>query len=390
MASTTPPTDQRAGVRPISFVLDNGGSIGQPLTLPIRPEDLTRSESSRASVHQTLGRGAIGWVDGFGEALPSCTIAGHTGWGAGGRPDGVEAFADLNGLVQKDYHSAKQSAIDSGMDPAGVKLLFIDMLDDFSWNVHPTQFILRRSRSRPLLFQYNITLQAVSTDIDNPLMLFPQSGGVAAGLTSLGGVIGKLRAIAGAIKGIISKVTGLANSILGPIKEAIRGFVALTAAVLTIVKDTIGAITGAVSSIVGSIVGIARGIAQAGSNIFRSIAAIANLPASVKAEFSKISGAFHEALCILKNSLKPPRIYEDYSGLYGASNCSSTTGGRPASDYVDQNAFALMHAQPSPVTASSAALSSMSTLSRMDPVLAPMPVPEMNRHMIAVVNGVTA
>jgi hypothetical protein len=388
MATTTPPTDQRAGVRPIAFVLDNAGAIGSPVTLPIRPEDLTRNEPSRVAVHQTLGRTVSGWADNFGEGLPSVTIAGHTGWGAGGRPDGVKAFTDLNKLVQHDYHAAKQAAIDGGRDPAAVKLIFVDMLDDFCWSVAPTQFILRRSKSRPLLFQYNITLQAVSTSVDDPLVLLPNSGGFTAGMTALGGVLGKLESFVGKIKAMVSTAVGYISGVLSPIASAAHQFMSVSTSVFRLTSDAVGAIAGGASAVTNNLIGIAGDLAKTGVNVFRTLSAITGLPSQLKADLSKVAGAFNEVLCIFKNSLKAKQLYEDYSPLYGASNCSSTTGGNPASIYADRNAFDLIQATGRPVSLSGAAISSMSSLSRSDPVLAPMPVAEMARHLNNVAAGV--
>ena len=109
------PTDQRAGVRPISFLLDAGGSLSDPVMLKVRPEDLTRTEPSRITVHQTLGRDRSGWADNFGAGLPTVTIAGHTGWrDTGTGEDGVKAFERLNTLVMQSYHAARQAAISVG------------------------------------------------------------------------------------------------------------------------------------------------------------------------------------------------------------------------------------------------------------------------------------
>lgn len=390
MATTTPPTDQRAGVKPISFVLDNAGSIGEPITLPIRPQDLNRTEPTRASVHQTLGRDVGGWVDNFGAGLGSVVITGHTGWGGGGRPDGVQAFLDLNQLVVHDYNEAKQAAIDSGRDPGSVKLIFADLLDDFTWSVVPMQFSLRRSKSQPLLLQYNIAMQAVSTSIDSPLVMLPFSGGIMAGLASLGGAIGKLTSFVGQIKGMVSTAVGFVNGVLSPIASTVRKFVDLSGRVFTITRDAVGAIQGGASSIANGLIGIAGDMAKVGVNIFRTLSSIAGLPSTLKATLTQVASAYNEVLCIFRNSLKPSKVYENYSDLYGASNCSSTTGGSPVSAYADRNAFDLMSGAGGPITLSTGAISGVSTLSRSDPVLAPMAIPEMNRHLIAVVNGVAA
>lgn len=389
--NTAPPTDQRAGVRPISFLLNNAGSLSAPVTLKIRPTDLTKTEPSRIAVHQTLGRDVQGWADNFGAGLPSVVIAGNTGWRAGGASgmDGAQAFEQLNKLLAKDYHEAKQAAIDSGRDPASVKLLFIDMLDGFTWNVAPMSFVLRRSRSQPLLFQYNITLQAISTAIDNPLQVLPFLGNIPGGLSSLGGVIDALWAFAGSVQGWVTTAVNFVDRALAPIAATVRTFVGISAQVFGAVHTAVSAVKNGVSAVANKLIGIAGGIAQVGINIFRTISSIASLPAHIQAALSRVAGAYNEAFCILKNSLRPRKVYDDYDGLYGASNCSSTTGGRSPSAYTNMNAFSLMQYEKSPIDLSSAAMASVSTLNRGDPVLAPMPLAEMARHVEAINSGVT-
>jgi hypothetical protein len=385
------PTDQRAGVRPIAFLLQKQGGFSTPVTLKIRPEDLTRNEPSRATVTQTLGRGTQGWVDDFGEGLPSVTISGHTGWrsSAGSGEDGAEAFESLNNLVQHDYHDARQAAIDAGMDPAGVKLIFIDMLDGFTWSVTPTQFVLRRSRSRPLLFQYNIALQAVSTDIDNPLMVLPFSGSIFSGLGALDSVIGRIEGYASQINGWISTAVGFKDRLLAPIGATFQAFTNMSARVFGAVSSVITNGENAVSSTANSLIGFASDIAKVGANINRTVSAIAGIPDNIRASISKIASAYSEAYCIFKNSLKPRQTYNDYSDLYGASNCSSTTGGRAASSYLDSNAFELIQPERSPVMLTSGAQAAITTLGNSDPVLAPVDMREMDRQLKIINSGVT-
>lgn len=390
LLQTAPPTDQRAGVRPITFVLNDGGSFSSPVTLKVRPEDLQRNEPSRIAVHQTLGRTAQGWSDNFGEGLPSATISGHTGWRATGASgmDGAEAFETLNNLVMHQYHAAKQAAIERGSDPASVKLLFVDMLDDFCWNVAPMNFQLRRSRSRPLLFQYNIQLQAISTDIDNPLRILPFLGNIPAGLGALGGVLGMLWDFAGKVQGWVSSALAFVDRALAPIAAVIDTFVRVSASVLGAVQTTVSAIKNGISGTANRLIGLAGGVAQVGVNIFRTISSIDSLPAHLKAALSRVSSAFNEAVCILNNSLRPRKVYDDYDGLYGASNCSSTTGGRGPSPYANMNAFSLMQMEKGPVELNSAAMASVSVLNRHDPVLAPMPIQEIGRHVDVINNGI--
>lgn len=387
--TTTPPTDQRAGVRPISFVLDSGGILSEPITLKIRPEDLTRTEPSRAQVHQTLGRVTQGWVDIFGQGLPTVSISGHTGWrtAAGSGMDGVESFEALNKLVMHDYHLSKQSAIDLGIDPDTVKLIFIDMLDGFTYSVVPMNFVLKRNKSRPLLMQYNITLQAVSTEVDNPVVLVPNFGNFSAGLTSLGKVRSFLKNIQNQVRNWIARAVNAVNAVTAPIAGLVQDFVSLSNDVLSTVDGVLNDIRNGAGSVSNRLIGIARDLASVGVNLFRTITSAQQLPSDLKANLGQVSAAYNEVVCLFNNSLRPRQTYENYTGLYGASNCSSTTGGRPDSAYASTNVFDLIQPERVPVTMTTAAQSSTASISRSDPVLAPLSIPELQRHLANITTG---
>jgi hypothetical protein len=388
MLATTAPTKQKADVRPISFVLEAPGASFRQVTLPVRPEDLSRNEPSRSTVHQTMGRDVKGWVDNFGAGLPSVTISGHTGWRqqAGAEKDGYGSFADLNELVAHAYHREKQLAIDLGMDPGLVKLLFVDLLDNFAWSVEPMQFVLRRSKSRPLLFQYNITLQALSTSVDDLERFLPDRGSTASGLNALDGALDRLLSFADSIESWVSSAVSFVDRALAPIASTIKKFVSLSHKVFS----AINSVNVGIRSIANRIVGIASDIAQVGVNVFRTISAIREIPGTLKAQLSRVAGAFNEVRCIFGNSLRQRRVYEDYTGLYGASNCSSTTGGRAPSSYASSNVFELLKTDSATVVATGGAVASIATLSRADPVLAPVPLPELNRQVSIINSGVMA
>lgn len=382
MLATTAPTSQKAGVRPISFVLNDSGSFSSQVDLVIRPEDLTRNEPTRVSVHQTLGREISGWADFFGEGLPSVTIAGHTGWRktqSGG--DGMEAFENLNNLVQHKFPAAKQAAIERGSDPGSVKLLFVDTLDNFTWSVTPTQFVLRRSRSRPLLFQYNITLQAISTSAEYSSPLGPFLGSLGGGLGALGDAISRIEGFANNIVGWVNNAVSFVQSGISYVGGIVSKFVGMANRVFGAAMSVVSSIRNGASSLANGVIGIAKDIASVGTNLFRTISAIADLPAALKAELGRVASAFNEVVCIFSGSLRPRKYYEDYEGLYGASNCSSTTGGNPASSYTNVNAFSLMQPSGIPIKTTSTAQSSINAMKATDPVLAPMPIIEMSRHI---------
>lgn len=375
------PTDQRAPARPISFLLDSGGgSLSDPVMLKVRPEDLTRTEPSRITVHQTLGRGISGWADNFGAGLPTVTIAGHTGWrDTGTGEDGIKAFERLNTLVMKSYHAAKQAAITSGMDPAGVKLIFVDMLDDFAWNVAPMQFVLRRSKSRPLLIQYNIVLQAIDTSADRAFRLPGLSASLPAGLDSL---MGSIDSIAGMINGVIDGVRGWVDRTL---VVPARSFLLKTMQIYRTVSNTIR--NGL--SIGDQLIGVARMVTASAMNIFRTFSAIASIPSLVKAKFMQVAAEFGNVFCLLNNALKGKLTFEDYSSLYGSSYCSSTTGGRARSALANANAFdAIFPAQaPFPVKVTPSARASIAAASAADVVMAPMSKEEAGGHLRAISDG---
>jgi len=365
MYAIATPTSQR--FKPITFILMDGGTIASVVTLPIRPEDLTRTEPSRATVHQTPGRGVTGWLDNLGPGIPTVTLSGHTGWrytaGAeGGVLDGFDSFDALNQLVAFDYHLAKQNAIDDGVDPAEVKLLFADTVDNFIWSVVPTQFVLRRSRSRPLLYQYNITLQAIETDIDWQAPQAPTNGNAVAGQASVAGSVDTLQSM---VDGGVGGPLGSLGSLAGDLAQNAAGAEASGAAAL------------------------ARDIANAGINAFGSLLNIAAAGIDLQADaLGKLSALLNIA-CVFSNSLSPAQTYENYSSLYGASNCSSTTGGSLPSPLAGQNVFALMVDDGSrPVSLTSGAVAGIQALVSSDPVLAPLSGQEAERYIDQIVSGV--
>jgi len=416
MQNATPPTDQRARARPIAFALERMGGIGTPITLNIRPEDLTRTEPSRIAVHQTLGKQITGWVDNFGAGLPSVNISGHTGWRASAMTgeDGVKAFESLNKLVHADYHEAKQQAIDAGIDPSTVKLIFIDMLDGFTWNVAPMSFVLRRSKSRPLLMQYNIQLQAVSTSVDTAFMALPFASNLPAGLRALFAAIDRLKGIAifirqtvGRVMSVIGTVVATKNVVLGQLDGIVKTFVDMSTYVFTVTGSSInGSINGGSLSLgasgstaSGSISAAAAlsaardlsttaaGLAEVGLNTFRSLALTEGITQRDKWELCRAASAYNEIVCLFTNSLDVGGAYQDYDPLFGASNCSSTTGGRQSSRFLDQNTFAALQNQKGAIVMSSAAQAAVLTVTGNDPIRAPLSPAELQRNLDIINSG---
>lgn len=352
-----PKTDQSAEARPIAFVLHDTvhGKQQEIFTLSIRPEDLVRSEPSNVNVVQTLG-GA--WADVNGKGLATCTIAGTTGWGAGDLPDGFEQFKKLHETVFDRYHELRAQASAEGKDPDGVKLIFSDGLDEFVWVIVPQNFNLRRNRARPLLSQYQISMTKLDDSVAVVVPVIDRSS--TASLSSLDGSIAKISNFAKNIKGQVAAA-------LGPITSGVKSLMRLTSTALSSVRALVAAGKNVVHSALAPVMEIAHGLTSVAVNVMGIVSSVKSLPMAVKRDFMEVKSALNNAMCLLRNSVKGQSLLPDYSSLYGASNCSSTSGGRPASIFSDRNVFPLLFpASTSPVTMSAQAEAAVKTLASVD------------------------
>lgn len=387
--STSPPDSQKGEDRPISFLLDDptqGPSQDNFVNLRIRPEELTRADSARVSVQQTLG-GA--WADNFGRGVPMITLSGHTGWrrDTANEDDGVDRFLALKDQVWDQWFIKRAAAVAAGQDPNGVQLLFSDALDDFTAVCAPLNFTLRRSRSRPLLAMYQITLAVLE---DQPgVTLDPGDDEVPADVKQQAG-LASLQFSTDYITGAIGSVTSAIKSAQAFINGAILGPIKSFMTQATQIFGQVRAAISAVSGLAGSLISVAQGIAGAGIAVFRSLSAIAQLPHIIKAQFMAVASAFGSIACVLKNALHTQLYYQDYSDVYGASTCSSTSAnGRPISSLAGQNPFysVVPTPTPSPVTMTPAAQSAISSLARTDTVLAPASPAAMLPGLNAIQSG---
>lgn len=389
MATTNTPRSQKPDERPISFVLHDTAANTPPreVKLVIRPEDLTINWPSRLLAHQTLGGG---WVDDFGAGIPTLTLSGHTGWrpDKAGGPDGMERFSELHKAVFVEWHRLRAEAIKAGIAPDKVKLIFADKLDDITWVVAPTSFVLRRNKTRPLLSQYNIALTYVSADVTSADFPAPAAssdpGAMATAKKSLQSSISKIQKFTAAIQGKIA-------SVLGPIRDQVKSFLNKTAAVLSAVKSAAGAVTGLITGAAGALIGIARDMAQAARNVMGVVSAIAGIPSKIKAAFMEVKSALHNAFCVMKNAFKVQRTLTDYSDMYGASTCSSTAGGSPLSKYSEagiNSFYDVAKTTPSPATVSPAAAASLAALKNIDPVTSMPAIADLKAPIEAVSGGV--
>lgn len=103
----------------------------------------------------------------------------------------------------------------------------------------------------------------------------------------------------------------------------------------------------------------------------------------------QVAGAYSNIYCVLRNALRQQIYYEDYNPLFGASNCSSTSGGRPISSLSGQNPFysVVPTQRPLPVAVNGSAQDGLRTLANNDPVLSPLPTASLRSAVTDVAEG---
>lgn len=375
-------TSQKADVAPIGFSLQplTGDSIR--FNLPIRPEDLSYTEPTMQTVTPTLD-GAF--LDDFGRGVTTVQISGHTGWGQGTRLDGGEQFKKLHETIWLRWHTERSQALAQGQDPSQVQLVFLDVLNDRVYSVAPGLFVLKRNRQSPLLVRYQISMtvlsESVVADQTDPLSVGTGSSpsGVLAGLASLKDGLGKLQSAAANVRGFIDA------SIVAPV----HAFMDTTHAVMSGVTGLVDGVKGVVGAEAAQLAGVGADLALVGRNVFSAYNSVANLPDFLAAEVSAVASNYQNAFCILKNSLRKVDEYPDYSGLYGAFNCSSTIGGAPLSAYTDTNPWqTLAPTIPSVAAVSSEARAQIEVLKRMDPVLGTASISDLGARLGVIAGGV--
>lgn len=380
-----PPPDQTPATRPISFIYHNALSDAsfKQMTLLIRPEELTRSETSRLTLHHTLG-GA--YADNFGGGIPTLTLSGHTGWGNNNAPlNGIEHMVELYKFVYTQWHSDRQRAANSGLDPEDIKLLFSDQLDEFTWVVAPQSFTLKRNKSNPLLAFYQINLVWLANDVASPLakLLNQQGGGMLAeAIASFSANMHKITTLSTSMSEEI-------NAFFSPVHGAIGELVSVATGVNASVLTNIKAMNTVVNTTGGNLLGIASTLNLATANVLASVAVIKNIPQTLLAKLMQVKNAFLTLYCLMHNALATKKQLPVYD-IYGSSLCSSTNGGSALSTHLTSNTFsAVLPSTPQELAINSSAMLGINQLAALDNVLMPYSLSYVSNLSSVVVQGMT-
>lgn len=155
--------------RPILIiVLNEGRPVWGHWFFP-KPDDLTYTAPTRATVLQTLG-GA--YVDDFGEGVREITCNGRSSYKhgpldllglgdlfgeiSGNLGQGELFIKNLKDWVIRDFHRKREENARAGKDPDLYAMFFVDVLNWELWQVFPLHFMLRRHKQSPLLIQYSM------------------------------------------------------------------------------------------------------------------------------------------------------------------------------------------------------------------------------------------
>lgn len=370
---------QKAADRPFTFSLADDSGIGASLTLNLRPESMESREPGLQTATPTFG-GAF--VDDFGPGIGTIKITGNTGWNSG--PGWEEAFRQLRTTVWDNWHQQRAAANAEGRSPDSVKLIYTDRLDSICAVVMPGEFITRRSKDRPLLMMYDINMTVLSYQIapslNDPLDLTPgSSDGKISGVKSLSASLNSLKAAAARVSSFVD----------ASIAQPVRSFMNKTNSVLGSVLDAVNTVEGVAGQAARQYISIASDLAQTGRNAFYALSQVAGLPATVLHDLGAVASAYENAFCVLKNAFRVGAIYEDYSGIYGASNCSSTVGGSALSPYLGVNTFeAISNSVSIPVSVSVTARDNITSMKISDPILSPMSIGEVGSRLGQIASGI--
>ncbi|UOF90759.1 LysM peptidoglycan-binding domain-containing protein [Fodinisporobacter ferrooxydans] len=141
-----------------------GGGPTVSFTFPIKPEEFQMSHPARVTTTQTL-QGVYQDFGGLG--VQTLTYQGHTGWRRHTNftnYDGFQVFQSLYKNIYTEYHKRKQ---DNFATPDLVYALVIDDLFDTVYRVSLDDFQATKSKSKPLLYYYQLHMTVKFTSVNN-------------------------------------------------------------------------------------------------------------------------------------------------------------------------------------------------------------------------------
>jgi hypothetical protein len=333
----SPPPDQTQ--RQIGFYLAGGAGPDLSFTFGLRPEDLSQTEPMRLTVQQTLG-GA--WADAFDRGVASITLSGTTGWRGTSTQSGEDMFQYLRSTVFQAWADNRTQAISAGQDPSSVQLFLTDSLDSICALVAPKAFTLHRSKSSPLMMRYNIQL-IVLADASEPQVDDDPILDALSDPTRWIAAVVNLQNIMILIPRFLVQAAAALGSAFAIVTTFVNTGLALVGTIVAVAQDTAGQFVLAADALLST--GIL--FAQAAAAGFSILADDATLLIEQVLPLQALASVFTDIVCTCENGFNLVGVIATLDGFRGASNCSSTGGGDPASPFTLQDVTPFAYAIPS-------------------------------------------
>ena len=315
----------------VKLILYAADGTTSEYVFPVNPEDFDYNRPERVRVTQTLGDP---FIDDFGIGMPTLNVKGTTGWrtrpGINGK-DGHGAFRELHRDFFDRFFKLREDQISAGGDPDQIKLWVVNNVDQMSFAVVPTDFKLLRSKSRPLLYQYDLSFTVVkdltqlqSTSYTDPLSV---ETNWQDAFRERHPYLSNSIDVAQSLIDSVENGYRIIHRVLTPVFEAASVFIGGLGAVLDVMD--LGA--NHVASIIN---GVANKLDTALNAVRNTQEFINDLPLEIMLAINHLQSSIHEIECYLSKGAQDSWL-PDFSPIEGVSDCATTRGINPGSVAAD-------------------------------------------------------
>jgi hypothetical protein len=140
----------------MTFQVLKNGYIVNTHTLVLNPEEYSHEEPARVNINRTL---SSAYIEEWGRDLMVVNLRGTTGrrvYRNGKQTSGYEAFKDLRQEIYRYFLEPDGNMKQRVSDKYEMK--WYNWEDEEYYYVYPTKFSLLRSKTRPLLYAYDMSM----------------------------------------------------------------------------------------------------------------------------------------------------------------------------------------------------------------------------------------
>lgn len=287
--------------------IDGNLANDNEFVFPINPESFSVNYQHRVQVIKTLGDP---FMDEFGIGVPTLNMRGTTGWRT--RPnvqniDGHEAFKKLRRDFINKYFDLRLDLHNSNKNPDDIMLVVINGVDDLAYQIVPTDFKLLRNKSRPLLYQYDLSFKVVADLSDLSKAQVPTAANEIKSESWLD-------ALETRVAPLVEKITAFA----APVCQAVGAFLEDAVSILVAAKTGVGAVASLISGVTDTIESVLDAVQDTGDFI-------SDLFLEAIVELNSLTSIIGEFNCYLTDA-SSDYFLPDFSGIQGISDCAATHG----------------------------------------------------------------